>query len=131
MSREACLRPEFAELYPALRSGRWEPAVIIVEKLVAELFLYHRAGMHSIQAVRRLKSEHFDFRDGPRHDAPAESGYARADHRHPRAPALAVRSLATSTSASQEALPSSLATHHERRGTIDIICAVAHGATEP
>ena len=63
MSREAYLRPECADLYPALQSGRWEPVAIIVDKLVADLVLRRRDGMNSVQAARRLRPEHFEFRD--------------------------------------------------------------------
>ena len=75
MSREASLRPECADLYPALHSVKWEPVAIIVDKLIADLVLRQRAGMNSVQAARRLTPEHFEFREraGPS-DAPREGG---------------------------------------------------------
>lgn len=110
MSREACLRPEFAALYPALRSGQWEPAVITVEKLVADLFLRHRAGMNSVHAACRLNPEHFDFRDGPRHDVPGEERRPRMNHRQPGVAMVAAGDPVTPAPACRLAFPSPAAT---------------------
>ena len=37
--REARLRPEFADLYPTLTPGQWEPAARIAETVLARLLL--------------------------------------------------------------------------------------------
>ena len=35
--REARLRPEFADLYPTLTPGQWEPAARVAEAVLARL----------------------------------------------------------------------------------------------
>ena len=37
--REARLRPEFADLYPTLTPGQWEPAARVAEAVLARLLL--------------------------------------------------------------------------------------------
>ncbi|MFL5535465.1 MAG: GNAT family N-acetyltransferase [Gemmatimonadales bacterium] len=68
--REARLRPEFADLYPTLTPGQWEPAARVAEVVLARLLLLEisEAPLHD----RLLNEEHFEFRgetpDGaPRH----------------------------------------------------------------
>jgi len=68
--REARLRPEFADLYPTLAPGQWEPAARVAEVVLARLLLLEisEAPLHD----RVLTEEHFEFRgetpDGaPRH----------------------------------------------------------------
>ena len=59
--REARLRPEFSELYPGLRPGRWEPAAILADRLLAECLL--RGSENAIRG-RVLPEVHFEFRGG-------------------------------------------------------------------
>ena len=68
--REARLRPEFADIYPTLTPGQWEPAARVAEVVLARLLLLEisEAPLHD----RLLNEEHFEFRgetpDGaPRH----------------------------------------------------------------
>ena len=68
--REARLRSEFADLYPTLTPGQWEPAARVAEVVLARLLLLEisEAPLHD----RILNEEHFEFRgetpDGaPRH----------------------------------------------------------------
>jgi hypothetical protein len=60
--REARLRPEFAQLYPGLTPGRWEPASRIAEAVLANVFL-HEMGEAPLPN-RLLDEAHFEFRGG-------------------------------------------------------------------
>jgi hypothetical protein len=35
LSRQACLRPEFASLYPGIRPGEWHPAEVMTDLVAA------------------------------------------------------------------------------------------------
>jgi hypothetical protein len=59
--REARLRPEFAQLYPELTPGQWEPAARIAEVLLARFLLQQMA---SNPMDRALQESHFEFRGG-------------------------------------------------------------------
>jgi len=59
--REARLRPEFADLYPGLTPGRWEPASRIAEAVLANMLL---AQMGEAPQQVRLDEAHFEFRGG-------------------------------------------------------------------
>ena len=59
--REARLRPEHAALYPGVGAGVWEPAAVLVDRIVAARLL--RGGQLEIRA-RVLSDEHFEFRGG-------------------------------------------------------------------
>ena len=59
--REARLRSEHAELYPGIRVGVWEPAAVLVDRIVAAQLL--RGGQLGIQG-RVLSDTHFEFRGG-------------------------------------------------------------------
>lgn len=65
--REARLRPEHAGLYPGARPGVWEPAAVLVDRIVAARLL--RGGQVEIRA-RVLSDEHFEFRGGTESVAP-------------------------------------------------------------
>jgi hypothetical protein len=58
--REARLRPEFADLYPTLTPGQWEPAARIAEAVLARLLLLQISDV-PLQD-RLLNEEHFEFR---------------------------------------------------------------------
>jgi hypothetical protein len=58
--REARLRPEFADLYPAVEAGVWLPATTVGQKLL----LWHLAKAVSPQGERLMGEEHFEFRGG-------------------------------------------------------------------
>jgi hypothetical protein len=60
--REARLRPEFAQLYPVLTPGEWEPAARIAEAVLANLLL--RAMTDTPSPDRLLPEAHFEFRGG-------------------------------------------------------------------
>jgi hypothetical protein len=72
--REARLRPEFADLYPELLPGRWEPAARIVEVVLARYLLQQ---MTDGQPDRALNETHFEFRGGAE-DTPAAELRRRA-----------------------------------------------------
>ena len=59
--REARLRPEHAGLYPGIGAGAWEPAAVLVDRIVAARLL--RGGHLEIRG-RMLSDEHFEFRGG-------------------------------------------------------------------
>jgi hypothetical protein len=60
--REARLRPEFADLYPAIEPGVWLPATTIGQQLL----LWHLTKAVSPQGERLMAEEHFEFRGGQR-----------------------------------------------------------------
>ena len=60
--REARLRPEFADLYPELTAGQWEPASRIAEVVLAR-YLLHRM-TDAAPPDRALDETHFEFRGG-------------------------------------------------------------------
>jgi hypothetical protein len=58
--REALLRPEFAEFYPALQPGVWMPA----SDLGRQLLLWHLTAGQAPDNERLMNEEHFEFRGG-------------------------------------------------------------------
>jgi hypothetical protein len=60
--REARLRPEFADLYPAVEPGVWLPATTVGQQLL----LWHLAKAVTPQGERLMGEEHFEFRGGLR-----------------------------------------------------------------
>jgi len=75
--REARLRPEFAHLYPPLDPGRWEPAALLADRVVAWLLRQPDRGF--VAPERVLRSEHFEFRGGAGGAVPQRSA-ARRHH---------------------------------------------------
>lgn len=73
--REACLRAEFAHMYPPLEPGRWESAAIMADRVVAWLLRQPNRGYMAPERV--LQTEHFEFRGGT-------SKPERQDPRHRR-----------------------------------------------
>ena len=59
--REARLRSEHAGLYPGARAGIWEPAAVLVDRIVAARLL--RGRQVEIRG-RVLSDQHFEFRGG-------------------------------------------------------------------
>ena len=74
--REARLRPEFANLYPTLTPGQWEPAARVAEVVLARLLLLEisEAPLHD----RVLNEEHFEFRGETPDGAPRPPAGSRA-----------------------------------------------------
>ncbi len=66
--REARLRPEFAQLYPGLTPGRWEPAARIAEAVLANVLLHK---MVEAPLSERLDEAHFEFRGSAEADRPS------------------------------------------------------------
>jgi hypothetical protein len=61
--REARLKTEYAHLYPPLQGGRWEPAGVMADRMVAWLLRQpNRTGF--VSPHRILRPEHFEFRGG-------------------------------------------------------------------
>ncbi len=75
--REARLRAEFADLYPTLTPGQWEPAARVAEVVLARLLLLEisEAPLHD----RVLTEEHFEFRGETPDGAPRHSHSRVAD----------------------------------------------------
>jgi hypothetical protein len=76
--REARLRPEFADLYPELIPGQWEPASRIVEVVLARFLLLQQ--MASDPMERALQESHFEFRGGAE-EPPRANPRRRVDDR--------------------------------------------------
>jgi len=74
--REARLRAEFADLYPTLTPGQWEPAARVAEVVLARLLLLEisEAPLHD----RVLNEEHFEFRGETPDGAPRRQTGSRA-----------------------------------------------------
>ena len=72
--REARLRPEYAELYPELVPGQWEPAARIAEVVLARYLLQQ---LTDGQPDRALNETPFEFR-GAAADVPATEPRRRA-----------------------------------------------------
>jgi hypothetical protein len=60
--REARLRQKFAQLYPTLTPGEWQPAARIAEAVLANFLLHEMTD--SPTPDRLLPEEHFEFRGG-------------------------------------------------------------------
>jgi hypothetical protein len=61
VAREAGLKPEFAEQYPPLEAGVWEPAAEMGAKVL--LWQVQQQGTAAL-ATRILDERHFEFRGG-------------------------------------------------------------------
>jgi hypothetical protein len=59
--RQARLRTEWGSLYPALRTGEWEAAAVLGDRLLAESLL--KGSVVALQG-RMLPDAHFEFRGG-------------------------------------------------------------------
>jgi hypothetical protein len=59
--RQARLRAEWGPLYPALRTGEWEAAAILGDRLLAQSLL--NGSVNALQG-RALPDAHFEFRGG-------------------------------------------------------------------
>jgi hypothetical protein len=78
--REARLRPEFADLYPTLTPGQWEPAARVAEAVLARLLLLEISDGPLQERV--LTEEHFEFRgETPDGAPPRGSSSSRAADR--------------------------------------------------
>jgi hypothetical protein len=75
--REARLRPEFADLYPTLVPGQWEPAARVAEAVLARLLLMEIS--EAPPQDRILNEEHFEFRGEAPDSTPGLKGMRAAD----------------------------------------------------
>ena len=63
VTREACLRAEFAGQYAGIEPGVWFNAAGLAEQLISQLL---REGVPDDELPRRvLDPQHFEFRGGP------------------------------------------------------------------
>ncbi len=74
--REARLRPEYADLYPTLTPGQWEPAARVAEVVLARLLLLEISDAPLQDRV--LPEGHFEFRGETPDGAPQTGGRARS-----------------------------------------------------
>jgi hypothetical protein len=74
--REARLRPEFADLYPTLTPGQWEPAARVAEAVLARLLLLEIS--EAPLKDRVLDEKHFEFRGETSDGTPRGAGTSRA-----------------------------------------------------
>jgi hypothetical protein len=77
--REARLRPEFADLYPTLTPGQWEPAARVAEAVLARLLLMEIS--EAPLKDRVLNEDHFEFRGETPDGTPRASSASRAADR--------------------------------------------------
>ena len=61
MTREARLKDQYRVIYPWLRTGVWQPAAGVVDRLLADL-LEHPGALGAMRHGRLLEPEHFEFR---------------------------------------------------------------------
>jgi hypothetical protein len=74
--REACLKPQFAELYPTVPPNVWMPAA----KLARQVFLHILSAGTAVRLPERvLNDEHFEFRGG----RPGAGAAQRSTREHP------------------------------------------------
>jgi len=74
--REARLRPEFADMYPTLTPGQWEPAARVAEAVLARLLLLEMGEAPLTDRV--LDERHFEFRGETPDGSPRPGGGSRA-----------------------------------------------------
>jgi hypothetical protein len=77
--REARLKPEYAELYPTLTPGQWEPAARVAEAVLARLLLLEISD--APLQDRALPEQHFDFRGETSSGTSAIQGKTRSSDR--------------------------------------------------
>lgn len=77
--REARLRQKFADLYPTLTPGQWEPAARVAEAVLARLLLLEIS--EAPLKDRVLSEDHFEFRGETPDGKPRTSGVARTADR--------------------------------------------------
>jgi [ribosomal protein S18]-alanine N-acetyltransferase len=80
--REARLRPEFADLYPTLTPGQWEPAARVAEVVLARLLLLEIS--EAPLRDRVLNEEHFEFRGETPDGTPRSSTGSRVADKEDR-----------------------------------------------
>jgi hypothetical protein len=73
--REARLRPDAAEVYPEIPSGRWMPARELAEILVRRARVARGLSIHQ----RTLDVRHFEFRGGAPDGRPQGARTRRTD----------------------------------------------------
>jgi hypothetical protein len=74
--REARLRAEFADLYPTLSPGEWQPAARVAEVVLARLLLLEIS--EAPLRDRVLDERHFEFRGETPDTAPRRPPDSRA-----------------------------------------------------
>lgn len=77
--REARLKAEYAELYPTLTPGQWEPAARVAEAVLARLLLLEISDAPMQDRV--LQEQHFDFRGETPSGTSAIQGKTRGSDR--------------------------------------------------
>jgi hypothetical protein len=73
--REARLLPEYADLYPTLTPGQWEPAARIAEAVLTRMLLLEISDAPLQDRV--LNEAHFEFRGETVDGAPGTAGSTR------------------------------------------------------
>jgi|1185.fasta_scaffold700931_1 hypothetical protein len=68
--REARLRPEYRQLYPYMVPGKWEPAAVVTDRVVAHIL--GRPDGRFITGERALDPAHFEFRGTPPRPIPGK-----------------------------------------------------------
>jgi len=76
--REARLLPVAAHLYSWVEAGRWQPAALLADQVLAGHLL---RGRHTVTCRRVLHEAHFEFRGG---SSPADTRQAGGPRREDR-----------------------------------------------
>ena len=76
-TREARLRPEFANLYPGFEPGTWQDAAVLADQVLSEHVLRPSPGY--MLSDRVLAKEHFEFRGGGTRGRPRIARTRRTD----------------------------------------------------
>jgi hypothetical protein len=75
-TREARLSPGAAHHYPWIEAGRWQPAAVLADRVVAGRLL---RSTHHLIGGRALPDAHFEFRGGA--ERPRDAGRPRREDR--------------------------------------------------
>jgi hypothetical protein len=77
-TREARLSPGAAHHYPWIEAGRWQPAALLADQVLAGHLL---RGTHQITCRRVLPRAHFEFRGGTARGETGDAGWPRREDR--------------------------------------------------
>jgi hypothetical protein len=77
-TREARLRPDAAHQYRWIETGRWQPAALLADQVLAGHLL---RGTHNLTWRRALPEAHFEFRGGAARGESRDAGRPRREDR--------------------------------------------------
>jgi hypothetical protein len=77
-TREARVLPGAAGHYPWVAAGRWQPAALLADQVLASHLL---RGTHHVTCLRVLPEAHFEFRGGAARGETGDAGRPRREDR--------------------------------------------------